>query len=72
MGSASPSSPGFVHTNLGWYITDPDVRANMERGQREQGLQPEDVGAQIVHALAAPSDLQIVEIAVVSMRQTPG
>ncbi|WP_433076713.1 SDR family oxidoreductase [Dactylosporangium sp. CA-052675] len=65
-------APGFVHTNLGAYIRDPDVRANMEHGQLHQGLDPADVAAQIAHVLSAPPDVHHVEIALISTRQPPG
>lgn len=64
-------APGFVRTNLGAYIRDPDVRANMEHGQREQGLAPADVAAQVEHILTAPPDVHLVEIALISRRQPP-
>ena len=62
-------APGFVHTNLGAGIEDPAVRENMRRGQCEQGLRPEDVAAQIAHVLAAPPEVSLVEVALISMRQ---
>ncbi|MFI7503310.1 SDR family oxidoreductase [Streptomyces sp. NPDC049687] len=65
-------APGFIRTNLGAYIRSPEVRANMEHGQTEQGLDPQDVAAQVEHVLSAPPDVHHVEIALISMRQPPG
>lgn len=65
-------APGFVHTNLGAYIRDPGARANMEHGQRHQGLDPAHVAAQVAHVLGAPVDVHLVEIALISARQPPG
>ncbi|MEU2608422.1 SDR family oxidoreductase [Streptomyces albus] len=65
-------APGFVRTNLGAYIRDPQARANMEHGQTEQGLDPRDVAAQVAHVLASPPDVHHVEIALISSRQPPG
>jgi NADP-dependent 3-hydroxy acid dehydrogenase YdfG len=65
-------APGFVRTNLGEYIRDPEVRANMEQGQLHQGLDPVDVAGQVAHVLSAPRDVHLVEIALISIRQPPG
>ncbi|MGW6202613.1 SDR family oxidoreductase [Streptomyces sp. NPDC055089] len=65
-------APGFIRTNLGAYIRDPEVRANMEHGQTEQGLDPADVAAQVSHVLSSPPDVHLVEIALISTRQPPG
>lgn len=65
-------SPGFVRTNYGHYITDPDIRQQMEREQRDQGLDPADVAVQVTHVLSAPPDVHLVEIALISARQSPG
>lgn len=64
-------SPGYVRTNFGQYITDPRVREEAARGQREQGLDPKQVAAQVVHVLSAPRDVHLIEIAFLSTRQQP-
>lgn len=64
-------APGSVRTNLGSYITDPDVRQDAADGQLEYGLDPEDVAAQVMHVLTAPPDVHLVEIALMSSRQQP-
>lgn len=63
-------SPGFVATPIfdtGEHDTahtdDLDATAN------EVGLPPEVVAAQVVHALAQPGDVQLLEIAMTSMSQ---
>ncbi|OKH99150.1 hypothetical protein A6A06_26615 [Streptomyces sp. CB02923] len=64
-------SPGMVLTNRGAYITDPQVRETTARWHQEQGLDPADVAAQVCHVLAAPPDVHLVEIALISARQAP-
>ncbi|MEV0375980.1 SDR family NAD(P)-dependent oxidoreductase, partial [Streptomyces sp. NPDC050636] len=64
-------SPGMVLTNRGAYISDPQLRDATARWHEEQGLDPDDVAAQVCHVLAAPRDVHLVEIALISARQTP-
>ncbi|MFG2004200.1 SDR family oxidoreductase [Spirillospora sp. NPDC048911] len=64
-------APGLVRTNEGEGIRDPELRATMARRQHEAGLDADDVAAQVVHVLAAPPDVHIVEIALTSTRQQP-
>ncbi|MFC4048795.1 SDR family oxidoreductase [Actinomadura syzygii] len=64
-------APGLVRTNHGGYITDPALRADAERDQREEGLDPRDVAAQVRHVLCTPPDVHLTEIAMFSARQYP-
>lgn len=64
-------SPGFVRTNYGAYITDPEIRERNAAGQRDQGLAPEQVAVQVVHILSTPRDVHLIEIALTSTRQEP-
>lgn len=64
-------APGLVHTNLGEYITDPEIRSRAETMQRTWGLAPSDVAAQVVHVLTTPPDVHLIEIALASRRQPP-
>ncbi|MEU4847319.1 SDR family oxidoreductase [Streptomyces gilvosporeus] len=64
-------SPGMVLTNRGEYISDPQLRDVTARWHEQQGLDPADVAAQVCHVLAAPPDVHLVEIALISARQTP-
>ncbi|GHE10340.1 SDR family oxidoreductase [Streptomyces alanosinicus] len=64
-------SPGMVLTNRGEYISDPQLREATARWHEEQALDPADVAAQVCYVLAAPPDVHLVEIALISARQTP-
>lgn len=57
-------SPGWVHTELGLGMADEGERAGARRQQEEIGLDPADVAAEIVHALARPPHVTLHEIAV--------
>jgi NADP-dependent 3-hydroxy acid dehydrogenase YdfG len=65
-------APGYVRTNYGDYITDPEIRQRAADGQREQGLDPAHVAAQVNYILASPKDVHLIEIALTSIRQPPG
>jgi clavulanate-9-aldehyde reducatase len=64
-------APGVVRTNLGRYITDPAARSEAETKQRTWGLDPSDLAAEVVHILAAPRDVHVLEIDITSARQPP-
>lgn len=62
-------APGFVRTNL-FADGGPDAfREGMGERAEEVGLDPRDVAATVVHALAAPPEVVHVELAMVSNRQ---
>lgn len=63
-------SPGFVATDLvaGDAATDDDTAAFAER-MHDQGLEPADVAAAVVHLLGLPPHVAVVEDAVHSVRQ---
>jgi NADP-dependent 3-hydroxy acid dehydrogenase YdfG len=62
-------SPGFVDTPIFDDVADPEVRASYQRAVAEQGLAPEVVAAQVVHALAQPAGVDLLEIALLSTEQ---
>jgi NADP-dependent 3-hydroxy acid dehydrogenase YdfG len=63
-------SPGFVATDLvaGDAAADDDTAAFAER-MHDQGLDPSDVAAAVVHVLGLPPHVLVVEYAVQSVRQ---
>ncbi len=60
-------SPGWVNTELGQNMQDARIRENLQERQEEIGLDPADVGRQIVHALAQPRRVMLHEIARMSI-----
>jgi clavulanate-9-aldehyde reducatase len=62
-------APGFVETPLFTDLDDTDLRAEMERKQAELGLTPEAVAAQVSHVLAAPPEVTVHEVALLSTDQ---
>jgi NADP-dependent 3-hydroxy acid dehydrogenase YdfG len=60
-------SPGWVNTELGQNMQDARIRENLQERQEEIGLDPADVGRQIVHALAQPRHVMLHEIAIMSI-----
>lgn len=63
-------SPGFVATPI--FTHDEHATEHVDRYDRkahELGVSPEAVAAQVVHALAQPSDVQLLEVAMTSMQQ---
>jgi clavulanate-9-aldehyde reducatase len=62
-------APGFVETPLFTDLDDTDLRAEMERKQAELGLTPEAVAAQVTHVLAAPPEVTVHEVALLSTDQ---
>lgn len=57
-------SPGWVNTELGMGMGDKEIREKLQRRQAEIGLDPRDVGRQVVHALAQPPHVTLNEISV--------
>lgn len=63
-------SPGFVATPI-FEHDEHETRhsSDLDGTAHEVGLDPTDVAAQVVHALAQPADVQLLEIAMTSMEQ---
>lgn len=60
-------SPGWVNTELGQNMADEEIRDQLQKRQEEIGLDPREVGRQIVHALAQPRHLMLHELAIMSI-----
>lgn len=63
-------APGFVETPIFDHIEDDDERARMHRTLEEQGLSADDVARQIVHVLAQPPEVNLLEVAMVNLAQS--
>ncbi|NNE11718.1 MAG: SDR family oxidoreductase [Ilumatobacter sp.] len=63
-------SPGYVDTPIFDEVDDDETRQRYQAAVSTQGLDPADVAAQVVHALAQPSGVNLVEIAMLSTDQT--
>lgn len=62
-------SPGYVDTPIFDEVDDDDTRRRYQEAVSTQGLEPSAVAAQVVHALAQPPGVGIVEIALMSTDQ---
>ena len=62
-------SPGFVRTPIFDGVEDDSTRQQLQAALAEKGLDPEAVAAQIVHALAQPPGVDLLEIAMLSTDQ---
>lgn len=62
-------SPGFVDTAIFDGVADDEMRERYQSAVAEQGLDADAVAAQIVHALAQPAGVGLVEIALMSTAQ---
>jgi NADP-dependent 3-hydroxy acid dehydrogenase YdfG len=62
-------SPGFVDTPIFDQVDDDATRTRYQEAVSEQGLAPEAVAAQVVHALAQPPGVNLIEIAMMSTNQ---
>jgi NADP-dependent 3-hydroxy acid dehydrogenase YdfG len=62
-------SPGWVNTELGQNMQDEEIRERLQERQEEIGLDPREIGRQIVHALAQPRHLMLHEIAIMSISE---
>lgn len=60
-------SPGWVNTELGQNMADEEIRGQLQKRQEGIGLDPGEVGRQVVYALAQPRHVMLYEIATVSM-----
>lgn len=65
----STISPGFVRTPIFSGVDDQEVRDRYQEALRDKGLDPETVAAQIVHCLAQPEGVDLLEVAMVSTNQ---
>jgi NADP-dependent 3-hydroxy acid dehydrogenase YdfG len=57
-------NPGFVSTELGNTIDDPEIRAAIQRNMDAFGLAPEAVARAIAFAIEQPHDVEIGEITI--------
>jgi NADP-dependent 3-hydroxy acid dehydrogenase YdfG len=57
-------SPGFVRTELGDSIVDPDARARIRSNMDAIGLSPEAVARAVAFAIEQPRDVEIGEIVI--------
>ena len=57
-------SPGFVQTELGDSIDDPDIRAQIRSTMDAFGLPPEAVARAIAFAIEQPADIDVNEIVI--------
>ncbi|MCB0965946.1 MAG: SDR family NAD(P)-dependent oxidoreductase [Ilumatobacter sp.] len=62
-------SPGFVNTPIFDGVPDDETRATYQQAVATQGLDPAAVAANVVHALAQPAGVDLVEIAMLSTDQ---
>ena len=62
-------SPGFVDTPIFDGVADDATREKYQAAVTAQGLTPASVAAQVVHALAQPAGVNLVEIAMLSTSQ---
>ncbi len=62
-------SPGFVNTPIFDGVEDDATREQYQTAVSTQGLPPEAVAANVVHALAQPAGVDLVEIAMLSTEQ---
>jgi NADP-dependent 3-hydroxy acid dehydrogenase YdfG len=62
-------SPGWVNTELGQNMQNEEIRNQLQERQEEIGLDPKEIGQQIVYALAQPRHLMLHEIAIMSIEE---
>jgi len=62
-------SPGYVDTPIFDGVGDDETRARYQDAVATQGLDPGVVAAQVIHALAQPAGVNLVEIALLSTDQ---
>jgi NADP-dependent 3-hydroxy acid dehydrogenase YdfG len=60
-------SPGWANTELGQNMQDEEILERLQERQEEIGLDPREIGRQIVHALAQPRHLMLHEITIMSI-----
>ena len=57
-------SPGYVRTELADSITDPGVRADIQRSMDALAIAPESVAGAIAYAIEQPDDVEISELVI--------
>lgn len=62
-------SPGFVDTPIFADVENDEIRTRYQEAVSTQGLDPSEVARQVVHALAQPAGVNVVEIALTSTKQ---
>lgn len=62
-------SPGYVQTPIFDEVDDDELRSRYQEALATQGLPPEAVAAQVVHALSQPAGVNLLEIALLSSDQ---
>lgn len=62
-------SPGFVRTPIFDEVPDDETRRRYQDAMQDQGLAVDDVARQVLHVLRQPAGVELVEIAMLSMRQ---
>jgi NADP-dependent 3-hydroxy acid dehydrogenase YdfG len=58
------TSPGYVRTEFGDSITDPVVRAEIDRGMQAFALDPDAVARAVEFAVDQPWDVEIGELSI--------
>jgi NADP-dependent 3-hydroxy acid dehydrogenase YdfG len=62
-------APGLVDTEITTSWPDSEDTARFRERLRKDGLAPEAVAQAVVHVLAAPAEVNVVEYVVISVRQ---
>ena len=57
-------SPGFVGTNFAESMTDPGIRANIQKQMDEIALEPEAIARAMAFAIEQPDDVDVGDIVV--------
>lgn len=62
-------APGYVDTPIFSGMEDDERRRELEETVESVGLDPGSVAAQVVHAISQPAEVNLVEIAMMNIRQ---
>ena len=57
-------SPGYVRTEFGEAITDPDIRARISENMQAMALPPEAISSAICYAISQPAEVDVGDIVV--------
>jgi NADP-dependent 3-hydroxy acid dehydrogenase YdfG len=57
-------SPGFVGTNFAESMTDPEIRAKIQKQMDEIALEPEAIARAMAFAIEQPDDVDVDDIVV--------
>ncbi|RYE94503.1 MAG: oxidoreductase, partial [Myxococcales bacterium] len=57
-------SPGFVHTDFGELVGDPEIRAGILAKRDQIAISPDAIARAIAFAIAQPADVDVNEITV--------